>query len=86
MEGWEGSDAVPPPRDGTAWALRQSLEWLRALQDVLAHTLIWGEETVCVYRSSGNFRRHKVFVHAVAYENSMREFFHHSIEVYALLR
>ena len=49
MEGWEDSDAVPPPRDGTAWVLRQVLS---ALQDVLAHTPIvfggGGEEIVCV--------------------------------------
>ena len=33
--GWEGSDAVSPPRDGAAWTLRNStiiLEGLRALQ------------------------------------------------------
>ena len=27
--GWKGSDAVSPPRDGAAWALRNSATFLR---------------------------------------------------------
>ena len=27
--GWEGSDAVSPPRDGAAWTLRNSIHFLR---------------------------------------------------------
>ena len=34
---------------------------------------------VC-YRSSGNFRRQKLFVRAVVYENLMYEIFHRSIK------
>ena len=34
MVGWEGSDAVSPPRDGAAWILRNSITILelRTLQ------------------------------------------------------
>ena len=40
MVGWEGSDAVSPPRDGAAWILRNSIIILGELRTLQVSLLI----------------------------------------------